>query len=77
MDAEEHSVIMQQVKELEVRSEMVSSQYAAAQGGGPHIGVVLGGCSASQHPCSGFGVRGALGCAGGVTQELFAGLSGS
>lgn len=38
MDAEEHSVIMQQVKELEVRSEMVSSQYAAAQGRVPTSG---------------------------------------
>ena len=33
MDAEEHSVIMQQVKELEVRSETVSPQDAAARGG--------------------------------------------
>lgn len=41
MDTEEHSVIMQQVKELEVRSEMASPQYAVARGG-PHIWVVLG-----------------------------------
>lgn len=32
MDAEEHRVIMQQVKELEVRGQMASPQYAAARG---------------------------------------------
>lgn len=38
MDAEEHSIIMQQVKELEVRSETVSFQYAAAQRDVPSSG---------------------------------------
>lgn len=48
---------MQQVKELEVCSGIVSPQYAASQWG-PHIGVVLGGggCGISWTPWLHFGL---------------------
>lgn len=45
---------MQHVKELEVRGEMASPQWALAQG--VPIRAVLGGCGASQPPCPSSGV---------------------
>jgi len=75
MDAEEHSVIMQQVKELEVRGEAESPRDAAPRGS-PHRGGA-GGLWCLPAPMLGLGVRGAPGCAAGAAQELFAGLSNS